>query len=320
MSIVSSILMPIGYHSLYCDGLSPEAKFPRERYPKLRQAIDTRENGATIQWFHPRKATVDELSDIHDMGYILRFLNGTLSPKEKRQIGLRPWTDDIIERTLRLTGGTIQCVESVLKTKGYAGNLAGGTHHAFRQHGSGYCIFNDIAIAAMTAIGLGCERISVIDLDVHQGDGTASICQNIPAIQTISVHCEKNFPFRKQQSSLDIPVQENASDPEYLAAVHQAIDASNDFNPDLVIYQGGVDPLITDRLGRLNVTRQGLATRNQMVFDHLDTNNLPCVVLMGGGYAVPIDDTVDCLADMFTEAAKRHCNRIRNQNHEHTNI
>lgn len=313
MSVVSSDFMPIGYHSLYCDGLSPDAKFPRERYPKLRQAIDIREDGQNIQWFHPRRATVEELSDIHDVGYILRFLSGTLSPKEKRQIGLRPWTDDIVERTLRLTGGTIQCVESVLKSRGYAGNLAGGTHHAYRQHGSGYCIFNDIAIAAMTAIGLGCERISVIDLDVHQGDGTASICQNISAIQTISVHCQKNFPFRKQQSTLDIPLQENSTDSEYLQAVQQAIEASSDFKPDLVLYQGGVDPLITDRLGRLKVTRQGLAKRNQMVFDYIDSINLPCVVLMGGGYSVPIEDTVDCLADMFTEAATRHSQRIRNQ-------
>jgi acetoin utilization deacetylase AcuC-like enzyme len=311
-------LMPIGYHSLYCDGLSPDAKFPRERYPKLRQAIDERKVTEHVHWFHPRKATVDELSDIHDVGYILRFLSGTLSPKEKRQIGLRPWTDNIVERTLRLTGGTVQCVENVLKTGGYAGNLAGGTHHAFRQHGSGYCIFNDIAIGAMTAIGLGAERISVIDLDVHQGDGTASICQQISAIQTISVHCERNFPFRKQQSDLDIPLQEKASDTAYLTAVEIAIEASRSFRPNLVIYQGGVDPLQTDRLGRLNVTRQGLATRNQMVFDYVDAHNLPCVVLMGGGYSVPIEDTVDCLADMFTEAALRHNNRIRNQHAVHS--
>ena len=127
MSVVPSDFMPIGYHSLYCDGLSPDAKFPRERYPKLRQAIDIREDGQNIQWFHPRRATVEELSDIHDVGYILRFLSGTLSPKEKRQIGLRPWTDDIVERTLRLTGGTIQCVESVLNQED--AKSAGGIMH-----------------------------------------------------------------------------------------------------------------------------------------------------------------------------------------------
>ena len=192
--------MPIGYHSLYCDGLSPESRFPRERYPKLKRAIDQHREGGLVEWFSPRQATINELKDIHHPEYVERFLSGTLTPKEQRQIGLRPWNPEIIPRTLHLTGGTIEAVHACIESNGYAGNLAGGTHHAYRDHGAGYCIFNDIAIAAIQAIELGLERVTVLDLDVHQGDGTASICQDMPSVQTISVHCEKNYPFRKQIS------------------------------------------------------------------------------------------------------------------------
>ncbi len=301
--------MMVGYHTLYCDGLSADASFPRDRYPKLKLEVDNRIGTSIIEWFSPRRASEEEISDIHNIGYVLRFLQDTLTPKEKRQIGLRPWTSDIIERTLRLTGGTIQAMEFCIQSNGYAGNLAGGTHHAFKDHGSGFCIFNDIAIAAIRAMELGCERITVIDLDVHQGDGTASICQEISNIHTISVHCEKNFPFRKQHSDLDIPLPQNCADQKYLEAVEMAIDSSQKFNPDAIIFQGGVDPLYCDRLGRMNISREGLQQRNNLIYDYADRNNLPCLVLMGGGYSVPIEDTVDCFADMFIEAAKRHSER-----------
>lgn len=301
--------MPIGYHPLYCDGLSPEARFPRERYPKLKQSIDTHRDTNLIEWFTPRRATVEELYDIHDREYVDRFLSGTLSPKEQRQIGLRPWNPELVPRTLHLTGGTIQAVHACIESNGFAGNLAGGTHHAYRNHGAGYCIFNDIAIAAIQAIELGLERVTVLDLDVHQGDGTASICQTMPTIQTISVHCGKNYPFRKQESDLDIPLPEGTTDDAYLLAVEKALSTLVDFSPSLIIYQAGVDPLKYDRLGKMNISRQGLLQRNLLVFDCVDALHLPCLVLMGGGYAEPIEPTVDCLKDLFLEAGRRHYNR-----------
>ena len=213
--------MPIGYHPLYCDGLSPDARFPRERYPKLKQSIEAHHDADLIEWFKPRRAVVEELYDIHNHEYVDRFISGTLSPKEQRQIGLRPWNPEIIPRTLHLTGGTIQALHACIENNGYAGNLAGGTHHAYRDHGAGYCIFNDIAIAAIQAIEVGLERVTVLDLDVHQGDGTASICQTMQTVQTISVHCGKNYPFRKQESNLDISLPEGTTDETYLLAVEK---------------------------------------------------------------------------------------------------
>ena len=152
--------------------------------------------------------------------------------------------------------------------------------------------------------------MSIIDLDVHQGDGTASICEDIDNIQTISVHCEKNFPFKKQHSDLDIPLPKDCDDQMYLEAVQMAIQASKTFQPQALIFQGGVDPLKSDRLGKMNISRDGLRERNTLIFNYADEHNLPCLVLMGGGYSVPIEDTVDCLADMFLEAAIRHEKRV----------
>ena len=299
----------MGYHTLYCDGLSAEARFPRERYPKLKASLQAHPMGKSIQWFTPRQAMLEELTDIHDEDYVQRFIRGTLTPKEKRQIGLRPWTPEIVDRTLFLTGGSIQALHHAVQSNGYAGNLAGGTHHAYKEHGAGYCIFNDIAIAAIQAIELGLERVSVLDLDVHQGDGTASICTDMPSIQTISVHCEKNYPFRKQRSDVDIPLPSETEDHDYLTAVDEALESLRDFNPSMVIYQAGVDGLHADRLGKLNLTRDGLHQRNTLVFDCVDTLNIPCLVLMGGGYAEPIEPTVECLTDLYIEAAKRHQQR-----------
>ena len=305
----NALPMPIGYHSLYCDGLSPESRFPRDRYPKLKQSIVQHPDARLIQWFSPKQASLEELYDIHAPEYVDRFVSGTLTPKEQRQIGLRPWNPEIIPRTLHLTGGTIEAVHACIESNGYAGNLAGGTHHAYRDHGAGYCIFNDIAIAAMQAVEMGLERITVLDLDVHQGDGTASICKDMSTIQTISVHCAKNYPFKKQTSDIDIALPADTGDTEFLIAVETAISAMVEFSPGLLIYQAGVDPLSNDRLGKMNISRMGLRKRNKIVFDCVDAMHLPCLVLMGGGYAEPIEPTVECLSDLFLEAARRHLKR-----------
>ena len=299
--------MRLGYHPIYTDGLHPEVRFPRHRYNEVAQEIKTRGGEKLIEFYKPEAVERTQLTTVHCENYIDRFLNGELSIKERRKIGLRPWTADIIPRTLILTGGTLAAADFALHHNSYAANMAGGTHHAYRAHGSGYCIVNDIAIAAQHAVQHhGISRVAIIDLDVHQGDGTASIFLDNPQILTLSVHGEKNFPFRKQQSNVDISLENETGDTGYLEAVSQILSAAEDFKPQFVIYQAGVDPLETDRLGKLSVTREGLIARNSRVFDFVDRHNLPCLVLMGGGYSDPIHPTVMALTDLFIEAAYRH--------------
>ena len=301
--------MPLGYHQLYCDGLDKKVRFPRHRYPRLVKEIERRTGNTLVRCFSPRLGTTEEICFVHDSAYVERFMSGQLTDREKRGIGLRPWTDSIIERTLRLVGGSVEALFACMETNTYAGNLAGGTHHAFVDRGTGYCIFNDIAITAVLAKQRGIERISILDLDVHQGDGTAVIFKDDETIQTISVHCQQNFPFQKQESDIDIPLQEYSSDHEYIDAVSLALEYVEQFSPELLLFQGGVDALIDDGLGRLSVSREGLQDRNRLVFDLVDRLDIPCLVFMGGGYSKPIEPTIMALADLYVEAAKRHQRR-----------
>ena len=228
-----------------------------------------------------------------------------LSEEETRRIGLRPWTDDIAARTLHLMGGSLQALELVLEHGGLVGNMAGGTHHAFRDHGSGYCIFNDLAICALHALqSLNINRVLILDLDVHQGDGTAAILSGHPDVVTCSIHGDKNFPFVKQHSDLDIALPIDSGDTAYLYALDSALERLpiNEF--DLLLYQAGVDPLEVDRLGKLAVSRDGLDRRNRRVLASAHAAGVPTVIFMGGGYAQPITPTIDAFEDLFTAAAE----------------
>lgn len=191
-----------------------------------------------------------------------------------------------------------------LKTK-FGGSLAGGTHHAFRGEGAGYCVFNDIAVAihALRAEGKA-SRIAVVDLDVHQGDGTAQIFEDDPDVLTFSMHGRKNFPFRKQTSKVDVELEDEAGDEEYLRLLTQALPQVFDFRPDFVFYQSGVDPLRTDRLGRLAVTLEGLGVRDRMVFEAVRRSGCPVVVTLGGGYSDPIERTAEAHAQTFRVLAE----------------
>lgn len=227
-----------------------------------------------------------------------------------RRIGLRPWTGDIIERTLRLTSGSLQATREAVKTGGICGNMAGGTHHAFYDAGAGYCVFNDLAIAALDALKQpDIEQVLILDLDVHQGAGTATLFQHHPMVHTVSFHGAKNFPFRKQQSDWDIPLPNGTGDEVYLKILAQVLEDLKSRHVQLLLYQAGVDPLKEDHLGYLDLTRDGLDRRNHMVFDWADEQNIPVVVFMGGGYATPIERSVDAFVDLFTEAASRQSAR-----------
>ena len=254
----------------------------------------------------PQGARTDILR-AHEAEYVSRFLDGSMGEKEKRRIGLRPWTPQLIPRTLHIVGGALAALQSATDSGGFAANMAGGTHHAHRDFGSGYCVFNDLAICAKYATQeLGYQRILILDLDVHQGDGTATILAEDHAVLTVSVHCGVNFPFRKCESDHDFVLETGAGDSEYLDAVEAAINAGLDFRPDLVLYQAGVDGLESDALGRLSVSRRGMQQRNRMVFEMCRSHDLPCVVFMGGGYSKPIEPTLNAFEDLFLDAARWH--------------
>lgn len=302
--------MPLYYHDLYTDGIHPDARFPRDRYRRIREALLALESPATIDIRIAPDCDEAWLHLAHDPDYIHRFLANEMDTKERRRIGLRPWTDLLIPRTRHIVGGAVAALRSAIASGGLAGNMAGGTHHAHRDFGSGYCVFNDLAICALLALDEGwAQRVLILDLDVHQGDGTAAILRGHPDVLTVSIHCQANFPLRKVDSDLDIGLAVGTDDAAYDETLSAVLRQVRAYEPDLVLYQAGVDPLVSDRLGRMNLTHQGLRTRNQRVFDQVREWEVPCVVFMGGGYSDPIDPTVAAFVDVFAQAAISHATR-----------
>jgi acetoin utilization deacetylase AcuC-like enzyme len=255
----------------------------------------------------PRLAKKKEILLVHQQDFVDRFLNGNLSEREVRRIGLKPWKNEIIDRTLRLTGGALEALDEVLvHGNKMAGNMAGGTHHAFRDAGAGYCIFNDLAVCAEQALlSQKIEKILILDLDVHQGDGTAKIFNDDKRVYTVSLHGKNNFPFRKQKSDWDVEFDNETEDSEYLKVLNDVLSNLSNMEFDLIFFQAGVDGLASDALGLLNLSRDGLMERNKRVFAFREKMGLPMVIFMGGGYAKPIEDTVDSFTDLFMEAADR---------------
>jgi len=292
-------VLSLWYSHIYSDGIDARARFPRLRYRMLREKLS---NSSRIRFVEPTEIDRSSLLLAHEPAYVDRFLEGTLSEKEMRQIGLRPWTDKMVERTAILTGGTLDATKHALE-HGIAGNIAGGTHHAHYGKGSGYCIFNDLAVAARWLQNQGLKRILVLDLDVHQGDGTASIFASDPGVYTVSVHCAKNFPFHKQKSDLDISLGEGIEDKEYLKSLEFLPSLIASYRPEFVLYQGGVDGLKEDKLGKWSLTRAGLQKRNRLVYQLLSSHSIPLVITMGGGYGEPLSASVDAHSDLFLQAA-----------------
>ena len=298
---------PLYFHEIYSSGLDRTARFPVDRYQLLAKKLSESDEKKLLSWQTPRLACQQEIQLVHEQDYVERFFNHQLTEKEIRRIGLRPWKEAIVERTLRLTGGALQALEQVL-VYGHtmAGNMAGGTHHAFRKEGAGYCIFNDLAICAEQALlNSAVEKILILDLDVHQGDGTAKIFEGDERVFTVSFHGKNNFPFRKQTSDWDVEFENDTGDEEYLTVLDEVLSKLSNQAFDLVFFQAGVDALDSDALGLLKLSREGLGKRNQRVFAWRERMQLPMVIFMGGGYAKPIDDTVDAFTDLFIEAANR---------------
>ena len=270
--------------------LPPGHRFPMAKYAKLRERVTAI---APDRIREPPAATDDELARAHDRAYIDAVTTGTLDVRALRRIGF-PWSPAMVERSRRSAGATLAACRSAL-LPGCGINLAGGTHHAHRGSGEGFCVFNDAAVAAraMQAEGLA-SRILVVDLDVHQGDGTASILAGDDSIHTMSIHGRNNFPFRKQASRIDIELDDATGDDAYLATLTTALPLAIDaFPADLAIYLAGADPYVGDRLGRLALSKGGLAARDACVLDTLRAAGIPVAIAMAGGYAEDIDDIVD---------------------------
>ena len=297
--------MNIYYHPLYTKGIDSKSTFPKERYDLIKDALAVNELSNTIAIKTPNKVEINDVYRAHSKDYVDAFLNSDLSEKQVREIGLKPWSDKIIDRTLFLTGGSVSALYDIYKGAPVSANMAGGTHHAFSERGSGFCIFNDIAICAIKAIeDYNYNRVLIIDLDVHQGDGTASILKDNNKAYTFSVHCKQNFPFKKEASNTDIEIENGADDNTYLSILRNGLTKLESVESDIIFFQAGVDTLASDRYGKLLLTAEGLNARNEMVFDFARKRKNPLLILMGGGYSEPIDNTVAAFQDLFIAAAK----------------
>ncbi|AKG23912.1 histone deacetylase family protein [Calothrix sp. 336/3] len=277
--------LPIIYHPDYVAPLPEGHRFPMAKFRQLYELL-LLDGVATIEQFHAPEVPMRELIElVHIPEYVQAYCQGTLDYKAQRRIGL-PWSPALAHRTCIAVGGTILTAKLALK-QGLACNTAGGTHHAFPSYGSGFCIFNDLAIACRVLQKLGLvQRILIVDLDVHQGDGTAFIFQNDASVFTFSMHCEVNFPGTKQQSDLDIPLPEGMEDDSYLQTLAKYLpDLLTDIKPDLVLYDAGVDPHIGDRLGKLALTDEGIFRREMQVLGTCVAAGFPVACVIGGGYA-----------------------------------
>ena len=262
-----------------------------EKYSRLRDLVGSQ---AGIELVEAPPATDTQILYAHDPSYLIKVIEGTLSAQEQREIGF-PWSTQMVERSRRSAGATVAAAKTSL-SEGIAANLAGGTHHAYRDTGSGFCVFNDSAIAART---LQKEinpslKVAVIDLDVHQGNGTAAILQNDDSIFTLSMHGENNFPFKKEQSDLDVGLADGCNDEVYLRSLSTALDQLDSrFKADCLIFLAGADPHEGDRLGRLDISKEGMRLRDEMVFQYALDQQLPIAFSMAGGYGKEIESTVD---------------------------
>lgn len=268
-------------------------RFPMAKYSLLRQQALAQGILNARQLVEPQAVTEEELTLVHTPVYVSSVLGGTLSPQAMRRIGF-PWSPALVERSRRSVGGTL-CAGRAALQDGVAVNLAGGTHHAFPDYGAGFCVFNDVAVAARALQREGAvRRVVVLDCDVHQGDGTAAIFLGDPAVFTFSIHGARNYPFRKQCSDLDIELEDGTEDAVYLQALQRGVERALELaHADLAFYLAGADPFVGDRLGRLALTKEGLATRDWIVLEMCRQRGVPVAVVMAGGYAHQIQDIVD---------------------------
>jgi acetoin utilization deacetylase AcuC-like enzyme len=293
-------LIKIAYHSLYAHPLPEGHRFPMVKYELIPAQLIHEGTITPSHIFEPEPADETSILATHDQNYWFQLRDLTLEPAAQRRIGF-PLTAQLVEREMRIAQGTIDCAVYA-KENGIAFNVAGGTHHAGTNWGEGFCLLNDQAIAANYLLNNKlAQRILIIDLDVHQGNGTAEIFQNEPRVFTFSMHGEKNFPFKKEKSDLDIALVDGTDDMAFLNQLSTVLPLIFEQNrPDFVFYLSGVDVLATDKLGKLSLTKNGCKERDRIVFETCIRHQVPVQVSMGGGYSEEIKTIVDA-----------HCNTFR---------
>ncbi len=292
----------------YCDhfevDLPAQHRFPMSKYRALRNQLTDAHILKPDELVAATPIDRETLASAHSADYLRACFSDTLSEDAIRRLGF-PWSQSLLQRSLASAAGTLNAARHAV-AHGFGANLAGGTHHAHADFGSGYCVFNDLAVAAKTLLAEGVVRqVLVVDLDVHQGDGTAAICAGDSRIFTFSMHGEKNFPFRKQHSTRDVGLIDGVDDNVYLEALDENLTAVlESADPDLVLYQAGVDVLADDTLGRLNLTLSGIGQRDAMVFEASQRRGIAVAVTLGGGYSNPISKTVDAHCETYRQAKR----------------
>lgn len=292
-------MIKIAYHPIYAHPLPEGHRFPMLKYELIPEQLLHEGVITTDQLFAPEQLSEEIVLLSHDPGYWAQLRDFTLPSREQRRIGF-PLNAQLLERELRIAQGTIDGA-LFAKESGLAFNVAGGTHHAGSDWGEGFCLLNDQAIAANYLLSKGIyKRILIIDLDVHQGNGTAQILENVPGVFTFSMHGEKNFPFRKEVSDWDIGLDVGTGDDVYLSLLaHVLPELYQRHQPEFVFYLSGVDVLATDKLGKLGMSKQGCMARDSMVFQFCKEHGLPVQVSMGGGYSPSIKDIVEAHCNTF---------------------
>jgi len=295
-------MIPLVFHPIYSQlELPVRHRFPIEKYVGIRNALTS--NGVPNSDFkQPTPVNVNNVKTVYDPTYIHQLINNQLNPKAMRRIGF-PWSQQLIERTLTAVGGTIMTSQLALQ-HGKSINLTGGYHHAFANFGSGFCMINDLYLAALSMLqNHNINKVLIFDADVHQGDGTAKLASNNQNVFTVSIHGEKNFPHRKQISNLDFPLPKGTTDELYLDTVNTALSkAFNSFKPDAVIYDAGVDIHCNDDLGHLDISTQGVLARDTRVFDYCKRKGIPIAAVIGGGYQRNIEALVNVHLQLFIAA------------------
>ena len=297
--------MHIAFAPNYVLPLPPGHRFPMLKYELLPEQLLHEGTATASDFFVPTPPPLADVLLTHEADYVRRLLHGQLTRPEERASGF-PWSAALAEREMTLLGGTIGCAQRALAENTVALNIAGGTHHAFAGRPEGFCLLNDQAVAANWLLARQLVRqILIVDLDVHQGNGTAAIFRHEPRVFTFSMHGARNFPGRKETSDLDLPLPDGTTDAEYLALLADTLPRLLDEQvlPDFVFYLSGVDVLATDKLGHLALTRAGCRARDELVLRACQQRSLPVVVCMGGGYSEKISDIVEAHANTYRVAA-----------------
>ncbi len=296
--------MRCAYHPDYYLELPPSHPFPMAKYPLLKARLQAEGLLAPGDLIEPREADLADLRLVHTDAYLEQLATGSLDPAAVRRIGV-PWSPALWRRSRLATQGTLEAARAALED-GLGANLAGGTHHAFAGHGEGFCLLNDVAVAIRVLRRDGrLRRALVVDLDVHQGNGTAALCADDPDVFTFSMHGERNYPLQKMRSTLDVGLADGLGDEAYLALLDGHLeDIAGRFEPDLVFYLAGVDPARGDRYGRLALSDDGLARRERRVLDECRSRGWPLVVTIAGGYAATPERTAELHAIVFREARR----------------